>query len=244
MRYFDAILFAQYLTDYKRRKSMNSYSKSLLICFLILFISFSKVSVIAAQDQLFLRVGGVIPKSQFGEYSGVGVNVGIQYNQEFKVKGLNLCISGDFLLNPLKNSIRKKVEEDYLHQVGSVDLTFPKILNVPIFLGIMYSYSISEIIDICGNAGLGMDLFFPTRFIAEHGTNKIIQTYKYSLKPAFKGGLGVLLDNKVSIDVSYQSLGKQTISYQTTVAGYWIIPGSEYTDVRVLSVSVGINLKN
>jgi len=223
---------------------MNSSVKSRLICFLILFISFSNVSLLKAQDQLFLRFSGVIPQAQFADYAGVGVNVGIQYCEEFKVKGLRLWLSGDFLLNPMKNSLRKKIEENYTHQVGSVDLTFPKILNVPIFLGIMYSYRISETIDLYGNAGLGMDLFFPTKFMVEQGSKKIMQTYKYSLKPAFKGGIGVLLDNKVSIDVSYQYLGKQTISYQTFIPGYWTIPGSEYTDVRVLSICMGINLKN
>jgi hypothetical protein len=91
----------------------------------------------------------------------------MQYCQEFKVKGLKLCLSGDFLLNPMKSSLRQELEEDSRQQAGSVDLTFPKILNVPIFLGIMYSYRINETIDLCGNAGLGMDLFFPTKFMVE-----------------------------------------------------------------------------
>jgi hypothetical protein len=238
------MLFALYLAGFLKSKTMRNSIKAILIFIFIFLISFSKVSVLKAQDQLFLRFGGLIPQAQFGNYAGAGVNVGIQYCQEYKVKGVKLCISGDFLLNPLKNSLRKEIEEDYLHQVGSVDLTFPKILNVPIFLGIMYSYQINEAINICANADLGMDLFYPTKFVVERGSNKISQIYKFSLKPAFKCGVGVQLRNKISIDISYQYLGKQTISYHTIVPGYWTIPGSEYTDVRVLSVCLGINLKN
>lgn len=209
-----------------------------------------------AQTQTYLNLGLSLPTGKFAEGdedgfalmdesreggAGVGATLGFKFKFPTKAKGLGVLLSVDGIYNGLNSDVKEAFEDlrDELEdEVQDVTLRKPNYINVPVLLGLNYCYEANDNLGIYGEAGIGLDARFITKFRLEledsgndpyYGRYSEKETIKYKYDPAFafafQLGAGVLINNKFTIGLNFYNLGsakvkgKATDKYQETIGG-------------------------
>ena len=142
-------------------------------------------------------------------YNGasIGASAGLRYTYSFQKtkladKGLGIFINADLYWNSLNSDFRNEYDDAGKQK--------PCYLNVPINMGISYTYYFGndDFVGIFAEAGAGIDLFKRTN--EGWSDNSIYEITKYNLTTSFgcSAGLGVILDKTISLGVYYNYLGK------------------------------------
>lgn len=172
--------------------------------------------------------------------AAVGLNIGLQYIYPLSESGLGLFGGIDFNYNELQNDVKDDVEELYeLMGIQNADYKFYKYINIPIAVGLNYTYQADEKIGVFANAGLALNFLKITDM--EIGVDGQTVTTEMDLANGigFKIGGGILIKQKISISIDYLGLGKHDIDGKVKTIGY-----SEEFDgeakVDLLTLTLGV----
>lgn len=185
----------------------------------------------SAQNGFTLRAGGNFPVGAFNKSdnlalsnpegvdggSAIGFNAGLKY--QFGIVGnLSAFATADFFYNGLKGDIKEDWKGD------NENITLPSYLNIPVMLGLNYT-----ILDIIGTtlwaeAGAGANFRSITKHTAEGAVGTIASgstetIYSLATTFAWQVGLGVSIDNTVSLGLHYYGFGGANVKGESTVSG-------------------------
>lgn len=183
-----------------------------------------------AQNGFTLRAGGNFPVGAFNKSdnlalsnpegvdggSAIGFNAGLKY--QFGIVGnLSAFATADFFYNGLKGDIKEDWKGD------NENITLPSYMNMPVMLGLNYT-----ILDIIGTtlwaeAGAGANFRSITKSTGSvGGSNASISSessYNLATTFAWQAGLGVSLDNTITLSLHYYGFGKSEIKGETITSG-------------------------
>ena len=239
------------------------FFKTLLLNVLIFgFLPF--IAMAQSKTGIALYLGGVQPVGSFFStdnsvygydqliagaptyYNGatIGASVGLRYTYSFQKtkladKGLGIFINADLYWNALNSDFRNEYDD-----VGKKK---PYYLNVPINLGISYTYYFGkdDFVGIFAETGAGIDLFKRTN---EGWTenNLIFPITKFDLTTSFgcSAGLGIILDKTISLGVYYNYLGKHemimNVESEISIPNFLSIEPFEMT-MNTVSLKIGFH---
>lgn len=149
----------------------------------------------------------LLGKDNIGKGATLGLGLGYRCTYRFDIGygEVSPFLNVDFMWNQIKGSYRDSLS------VASARI--PKYFNIPIMLGINYSYQLTDIIKVFGEFGVGSDLFFVT---SEGWKNNDAKPFcKYDTKTAlcWQIGGGAYFGSHVSASLHYYGLGKHAFTY-------------------------------
>jgi|GEM_PF-772083 len=176
---------------------------------------------------LSIHLGGAFPVGNFGDDSwednafgaGPGFDFGLKSKIPLPVNGLGFTISGDFIFNGLKGQW-KDAEDRYKEEVeeDGGSYTRSRYINVPIFVGLNYKYSINQNIGFFGEFGLGPNL--RTQTTEKEKYSDYWEKTKYPIKMSFgfQAGAGIIINDLFSVGLHYYALGaaKVKMKYESS----------------------------
>ena len=186
-------------------------------------------------------------KDGFADY---GVNVGFDVTVSLPVEGLGVFGGIDFFYNSNKSALADCLEDyskdEVVHTsyVSEVKYTKPNFMNIPILFGVNYIHNFNNIVGIWGEAGVGPNFRFISRYEKKREFNTAMTvllpdgeavtaieetkgiTYKSAVTLGFKVGAGVMLWNRMSIGLDFYSLGSAKIEG----TGIYELGGTDYSD--------------
>lgn len=191
-----------------------------------------------AQTHFGLRIGGAMPMGDFaeakvtkanglqkwalssenGKYGGAafGFNIGALLKFDIpSVEGLGIIASLDLIYNGINSDI-----EDYIVDIANDNnavTTQPKYLNIPIMVGANYTFPLTEVIGIYGEAALGINLRKITNYtiVDVSRDEEIKTTYDLAKSFSYRIGAGFIFNNRFSIGVDYYVLGSEEVTGKT-----------------------------
>jgi hypothetical protein len=154
---------------------------------------------------------GIANNSEFGFDGGrgnaaTGFNVGIKYYSPIvSVSNLSWFAGADILYNDLQTKFKDKIEE---FEESESDVTYPRYLNIPILVGLNYSYPLNTTTSLYGEFGLGLNFSKLTNLSYNiDDTDGFSAKFDLATGVAFALEAGVLLNSKFSIGLRYYGLG-------------------------------------
>lgn len=193
-----------------------------------------------------IHAGGVFPNGDFAEGdekswalleynklnsdagAATGFNLGIKSQFAIpSVKGLNFLASVDFMYNGMNSDI-KDVFDEIESDAENFEYSLPKYMNIPIMLGLNYSYGLNDKIKLFGEFAAGINIrkitdlsyegTFTDYYYDEWGnyysyTYDAEETLTYDIKTtfAFQLGGGVLFADRFSVGLHYYALGEAKV---------------------------------
>ncbi len=225
----------------------NNLIKTIFFTFLLIISA-----NVFSQSTFSFHFGGAFPMGNFGSDdfdskhtsgAGTGFNVGMQFNYQLNENGLGLFGEANFNYNGLQSDYKDDLD-NYFDIPSSADITYYKFLNFPISAGLSYTFAANDKVSLLCNAGLAVNFCKTTDFVAEYNDNKGKISADMMTSFGFKIGGGVLLNNKVTIEVNYFGLGSPDL--KTTIK---FIEDGEVTykdketykskDIAILNLTVG-----
>lgn len=191
-----------------------------------------------AQSNSILNLGLNIPQGSFGSNTNtcalldpnsengganLGANLGLKFIADTKAKGLGIMFTIDGMYNGLQKDLKIK---DYLHadipEIAGLDAKIknPSYINMPILLGLNYTYNFTNMIGIYAEGGAGVNVRFilPCKLSANGSILGVNTEYSYELHYtpkasfAFEFGGGILISKAITLGVNYYYLGSATVS--------------------------------
>lgn len=222
---------------------MKSFSKLL---FLLLLVSITYTDSLS-QSTYNIHIGPSIPLSDFGPYSftiggeeisssaAMGFDVGIQYSFQWSEKGFGAFTSFDFILNGV-NRDYKDAARSFSDDFATTLIKLPVYLNLPLSAGLFYKYKATNSLSLYCNSGMTVNFMTVTDYVWEHVTLE----RDWSTSIGFRIGVGILINERVSVCVDYLGLGK----HESVGRRVSDVSPNEYSDelnVHLLSLTAGWN---
>lgn len=181
--------------------------------------------------------GGDATYKEFGE-SDIGYSLGFKSLIPITKFGLNLFISLDVIYNRLKRSSRNQLQNDFEHEIQDVWSSLQKYstkeckssymvnnlyFNIPIMVGLNYTYKLNNKIRFFGDAGAGCNFFKSTwmegysEFILDGEKHILQETYEWQkVTPSFcyQVGIGAIFFNKLTFDIHYYGISSCKTDYR------------------------------
>jgi len=222
--------------------------KNLKIFTLVLISVFFTVKTYS-QGKVFIHLGPSIPVSDFAsddlddEDAGgaaVGLNIGLQYIYPLSESGIGIFGGIDFNYNGLKNDVKNDVEEIYESLgITNADIKYYKYINVPVTVGLNYTFNADDKFGVFANAGLALNFLKITDMEVKTNGQTVTTEMDLANSIGFKMGGGILINQKIFLSIDYLGLGKSDIEGKVMATGY-----SEDIDgegkVDLLNLTLGI----
>lgn len=196
--------------------------KIILVALLMTFTSIT----IFSQSMFSIHVGPSLPNGDFadddpdtfldGDTGGavVGFNFGARLRNEINSDGLGWFVGVDLTYNAISDDIQDEYEDAWSN-FDSFDVTFSKIINVPVSVGIDYVAPSSSNAAFYANGGLVLNFLNLTNLEASgDGDNfSASENYEFDLstKIGLKLGGGVLLNDKYKVELNYFGIGEHNL---------------------------------
>ena len=183
----------------------------------------------------------VFPNLDKGFSAGPGFNVGIKGKIPLPANGLGVIISGDFIFNGIKGTLKddydelQEIIEDY---DGS--FTRSRYINVPVMVGLNYKYSVNQHFGVWAETGIGANLRMITATKIEFsGYDSYTETYKFPIRTcfAFQIGGGIMINDLFSVGLHYYGLGSAKLKLKYEYEDDW--DSYSFTDTTTKSYSQG-----
>ena len=202
-----------------------------------------------------IHFGGAFPVGDFGEethayiyYDEVlvdfdrgfsaspGFNIGIKGKIPLPVNGLGIFISGDFIFNGVKGTLKEDYDElqEIIEDYGG-SFTRPRYINVPLLVGINYKYSVNQHFGVWAETGVGANLRMITAMKAE--LDGSTATIKFPIRPcvAFQIGGGIMINDLFSVGLHYYALGSSKMKMKYEYKDDWGSDSDTYTTTKSYS---------
>ena len=196
----------------------------------------------SAQNGVTVRIGGSFPVGTFSQGTeakelalstpeatfggaGIGFNAGLKYQFEV-IKNLGIFATADFFYNGLNKDAKNDIKNDIAVEGIEASSTIPSYMNVPIMLGLNYSFLNIRNIALWAEAGAGVNLGKITKMATEINAEvpligningSTTTTYDMSTTFAWQAGVGVCLGRNLSLGVHYYNLGSSVVNSETAV---------------------------
>ena len=211
--------------------------------FAILFASC--VFTLNAQTKSELQIGLAVPQGNFADndyyeaiydgdgVAGTGFYLGYKLLSPLSTDGLYWTFNAGIMYNDLQSDFKDYLEDEEMYYVD--DYSLPKYFNVPILAGLQYEKTISDGLNLFGEAGVGLNILKITNLSGEEDNYEELTTFKPSVGLGFKIGAGIVLQEKYTISLNYLGLGSHKVKYEYESEYY----SESYDDKfeRALSVS-------
>ena len=194
--------------------------------FAILFASF--VFTLNAQTKSELQIGLAVPQGDFADdkkdaiyhgdgVAGTGFYLGYKLLSPLSTDGLYWTFNAGIMYNDLQSDYKDDWEDEMDY---ADDYSLPKYFNVPILAGLQYEKTISDGLNLFGEAGVGLNILKITNLSYEtidyyEYYYEYLRTFKPSVKLGFKIGAGIVLQEKYTISLNYLGLGSHKVKYET-----------------------------
>lgn len=191
--------------------------------------------------------------------------IDISYAMPF-LPDLEVTLSGEYMQSGVSRDIKDYYEIIYVQrysQCQNYEMNLPLYRNIPILVGVRYSYPLGGIFNLYGEAMAGINFRsltdWTTTFANSNWTlsdgqtftdynNIDIRRYNRATTFAFRLGAGILIKKKVSLEANFNMLGTSQLSWQQTQTSFQSL-GSEtiehtshthvdYTDLNPTLVTV------
>lgn len=142
------------------------------------------------------------------------------------------------MYNDLQSDFKDHLEDemyDKMYYPG--DYSLPKYFNVPILAGLQYEKTISDGLNLFGEAGVGLNILKITNLSYEEDNYEELTTFKPSVGLGFKIGAGIVLQEKYTISLNYLGLGSHKVKYEYESEYYGESESYDDKFERALSVS-------
>lgn len=195
--------------------------KKYLLIFAILFAS--GVLTLNAQTKSELQIGLAMPQGDFADddeddaiydgsgVAGTGFYLGYKLLSPLKTDGLYWTFNAGIMYNDLQSDFKDDIDDE---MDDADDYSLPKYLNVPILVGLQYEKSISDGVNLYGEAGLGLNILKLTNLSYSEDDYEYSETFKPSVKLGYKIGAGIVLQDKYTISLNYLGLGSHKVKYE------------------------------
>lgn len=202
--------------------------------FAILFASC--VFTLNAQTKSELQIGLAVPQGDFADdkkdaiyhgdgVAGTGFYLGYKLLSPLSTDGLYWTFNAGIMYNDLQSDYKDDWEDEMDY---ADDYSLPKYFNVPILAGLQYEKTISDGLNLFGEAGVGLNILKITNqsyeeddyayevgyYVYEVGYYEELTTFKPSVKLGFKIGAGIVLQEKYTISLNYLGLGSHKVKYE------------------------------
>lgn len=171
----------------------------------------------------------LIPLGGIGGGAGTGATFGAKFLYEIrKVKGLSVVTNIDFVINPLKKSVKDKLHyvSDYANYTIDKYATY---VSIPITAGINYRYNFNKSFGVWGEATAGFNARFISSFtilntegskylytdedgIRRYSSDEDILNYNPNIQFAYQAGCGIILWDKLTVGFHYNGNNRSKIS--------------------------------
>ncbi|HIP34088.1 MAG TPA: hypothetical protein EYG89_05130 [Bacteroidia bacterium] len=199
--------------------------------FIITTLLFS-TSLLYSQGKTNFHIGPTFPMADFGDDdtdnekalgAGIGIGLGIEYIYPLNDNGLGLFAGFDINYNPMKSDVKDEIVDIFSSissgEIDEDDITFNKYFNIPISVGLNYTYKADEKLSIYGNFGLVANFLKITDLTVDFQGDEITSEYDLASSFGTKIGGGIILNDKTYISLNYFGLGKHKINVETTTSG-------------------------
>ena len=186
--------------------------------FAILFASC--VFTLSAQTKSELQIGLAVPQGDFADdnwaiyggdgAAGTGFYLGYKLLSPLSTDGLYWTFNAGIMYNDLQSDFKDYLEDEYYAD----DYSLPKYFNVPILAGLQYEKTISDGLNLFGEAGVGLNILKITNLSGEEDNYEELTTFKPSVGLGFKIGAGIVLQEKYTISLNYLGLGSHKVKYE------------------------------
>jgi hypothetical protein len=202
--------------------------------FAILFASC--VFTLNAQTKSELQIGLAVPQGDFADdkkdaiyhgdgAAGTGFYLGYKLLSPLSTDGLYWTFNAGIMYNDLQSDYKDDWEDE---MDDADDYSLPKYFNVPILAGLQYEKTISDGLNLFGEAGVGLNILKITNLSYEidyyeyyyEYYKEYLRTFKPSVKLGFKIGAGIVLQEKYTISLNYLGLGSHKVKYETETEYY------------------------
>lgn len=198
--------------------------------FAILFASC--VFTLNAQTKSELQIGLAVPQGDFADdkkdaiyhgdgVAGTGFYLGYKLLSPLSTDGLYWTFNAGIMYNDLQSDYKDDWEDEMDY---ADDYSLPKYFNVPILAGLQYEKTISDGLNLFGEAGVGLNILKITNLSYEidyyEYYKEYLRTFKPSVKLGFKIGAGIVLQEKYTISLNYLGLGSHKVKYETETEYY------------------------
>ena len=193
--------------------------------FFVIFFA-SCVFTLNAQTKSELQIGLAMPQGDFADddeedaiYCGSGVAatgfyLGYKLLSPLKTDGLYWIFNAGIMYNDLQSDFK----DDLVLIINyAEDYILPKYLNVPILVGLQYEKSLSDGLNLYGEAGVGLNILKLTNSTFSGDNYKVSKTFKPSASLGYKIGAGIVLQDKYTISLNYLGLGSHKVKYEYEV---------------------------
>jgi hypothetical protein len=216
-----------------------------------------------SQGLFNIHGGFVMPNGDWGDdditddnsgLQGTGFTVGAEGVIPLTDQGLGLFIGGDINLTGMKKSAKDDIESAYADpDYYTLDITYPKSINIPISAGLHYQYKPNEKIALYGKGGLALSFLKVSKLTIEEkdksssDTYTATTTYDMANSMGLVLGGGVIVNDKVIIGLNYFGLGEHTVKGKTKYEANGV-SDPEKDDVKMklkvsyISLTIGIKL--
>jgi len=189
--------------------------------FAILFASC--VFTLNAQTKSELQIGLAMPQGDFADddeddaisggsgVAGTGFYLGYKLLSPLSTDGLYWTFNAGIMYNDLQSDFKDDLEDE---MDDADDYSLPKYFNVPILAGLQYEKTISDGLNLFGEAGVGLNILKITNQSYEEDDYEELTTFKPSVGLGFKIGAGIVLQEKYTISLNYLGLGSHKVKYE------------------------------
>lgn len=256
-------------------------------------ILFFVVLAFAAQAQLFVGVhgGATLPTGYYGDShmsehewmltqghqkkagAGTGFAAGIDVSFAMPFySNLEVLLQADYMQSGPSKDVKAYYEQVFPHKYGSFkecSYTLPKYRNIPIYLGVRYSYPMGRIFDLYGEAMCGVNIRMITDFSQKGATTdyrteggdyfdeySFEERYSYDNRTtfAFQLGVGILIKGWVTVGANFGWLGNGLLTFDKTENNTYVFgdqtsnnPRTEHVDYydinpTMVTVKLGFRL--
>jgi opacity protein-like surface antigen len=201
-----------------------------------------------SQGGFSLHAGTAIPIADFGDddlnndYGGgaaIGFNLGGKYQYQLNEGGLGLYLGASLNYNGLKKSFKDDLEQSFGDLGTTVDITYPKYLNIPVTAGLYYNYKANETVSLFGELGLGVDFLKMTDIKIKANGQEASFVTKSKSQLAYEIGGGLMLQDKYIIELKYCGFGKHSQTHTIEYDGGSEDLGDSDMKVSLLTFTLG-----
>lgn len=216
---------------------------------------------LSAQHKNEIQFGVASPLGEFAEkdevyaifngagYAADGFYLGYKSLSPFTSNEFFWTLSANLTYNKLGKGF-----EDYFNQYvaylvdqsigygSNVTILFPKYLSVPVLAGLQYEKSITKNLKLYGEVGFGFNILKITDFDIIVDGNLLRYNFDPSVKVAYKFGCGAILRDRITINMTYLSLGSNSVKYTYEASGQ-SEDGVFDPSLTISTLNVGLGLR-
>lgn len=231
--------------------------------YLILFFTTCLVFSLKSQIKNEIQIGFSRPLGHFANennedaiangsgYAADGIFVGYKLLSPLVEKKLYWTLGASLSYHNLKkefkdyfgNALAEELSRLLIGYGGPLGIWYPMYVNCPVFAGLQYVQPIAKSLSVFGDVGFGVNMLKITNFTMDYLGIIVRNSFDPSFKAAYTFGGGILIKDKISINLSYVDLGSHKVKYKTSSSTIILLENDEFSKplpISTMNLSLGL----